>query len=349
MPIEVIMSGRQKMSKQPRRDNGSGPPLTVDQARGVRFSRSRPSGYFFPQVETFVTNTIAALQYHEDHDFEKNKQIHVLREELADAEHRAATLQTQIELFRVQGDVLVNDDGTYVTESQTSSTAECDELRLKLADAEATIATYMAHAEATETYKTEVMAFAEAVEARAVEASRIVADAEARITVAEETARQAVTRLAAAGNQPPLDTPIQPIADVTPPAVAAAPPTPDTVPSATAAQTAAQTGAPATHLPPATILPERKPLADTPGPSTHPTDQFNVFEESPHLAAGSEMVHMFSTGSELPEGTIIPPHPDVPINYRYYEATPGSPLRSVPADEVPELSGHDDDLTQPPR
>lgn len=157
----------------------SGPPLTVDNVASMRFSISKPSGYFFPQVETFVSQVKETLAFHERATHDLAMRLHASEEERVDAETRAANLQAQVELFRVNGDVLTHEDGSYVTESETTSP--------DLTAAQATIEDLTARLAAAEERRDESSAAAEANYQFALDAQR-----------RAETAEDESTRLRAA-------------------------------------------------------------------------------------------------------------------------------------------------------
>ena len=148
----------------------SGPPLTVDNVASMRFSISKPSGYFFPQVETFVSQVKETLAFHERATHDLAMRLHASEEERVDAETRAATLQAQVELFRVHGDVLTHEDGSYVTESETTSPdltaaqATIEDLTARLAAAEERRAESSAAAEATYQFALDAQRRAETAE-----------------------------------------------------------------------------------------------------------------------------------------------------------------------------------------
>lgn len=148
----------------------SGPPLTVDNVASMRFSISKPSGYFFPQVETFVSQVKETLAFHERATHDLAMRLHASEEERVDAETRAANLQAQVELFRVNGDVLTHTDGSYVTESETTSPdlaaaqATIDDLTARLAAAEDRHAESAAAAETNYQFALDAQRRAEAAE-----------------------------------------------------------------------------------------------------------------------------------------------------------------------------------------
>lgn len=132
----------------------------------MRFSVSRPSGYFFPQVEAFVESAVQALSWWEKNSHEQATAIHSLQEELVDEQTRAANLQSQVELFRVQGDPLTRADGTYVTESDSDgSQQQILDLQEALSQAHHRAAEMEATANANYTSAIEQQARAEAAEA----------------------------------------------------------------------------------------------------------------------------------------------------------------------------------------
>jgi hypothetical protein len=116
------------LGRRPRPDGdepGDGQrALTADAVRSVRFHISEPQGYFFPQVEEFVSQVAGALAEHERRAFADAQAKHDLQVELDRQAHDAQRLRTEIELFRVQGNPLVNEDGSYRTETQVAAEQE---------------------------------------------------------------------------------------------------------------------------------------------------------------------------------------------------------------------------------
>jgi chromosome segregation ATPase len=112
--------------------------LTSDQVGSVRFRVSTPQGYLFTQVEAFVNAARESLQQHEQVEFQLRRRIVDVTNELRLQVADSASLRRQIEVFRVQGDPLVDSDGAYVTESQLGhepahAVAEMEALRAELA------------------------------------------------------------------------------------------------------------------------------------------------------------------------------------------------------------------------
>lgn len=96
------------------------PPLTSELTRSIRFSISEPQGYFFEQVETFVQQVIEVLAFYEQAEYKWQQFAYEMQLEVDEQAHDAQRLRSEIELFKVQGSPMVNADGSYMTESQTS-------------------------------------------------------------------------------------------------------------------------------------------------------------------------------------------------------------------------------------
>lgn len=94
------------------------PPLTSELTRSIRFTISEPQGYFFEQVETFVAQVVEVLDYYEQIDYRWRQTVYEMQVESDQQAFDNQRLRSEIELFKVQGSPLVNNDGSYVTESQ---------------------------------------------------------------------------------------------------------------------------------------------------------------------------------------------------------------------------------------
>lgn len=94
------------------------PPLTSELTRSIRFTISEPQGYFFEQVETFVAQVVEVLDYYEQIDYRWRQTVYDMQVESDQQAFDNQRLRSEIELFKVQGSPLVNNDGSYVTESQ---------------------------------------------------------------------------------------------------------------------------------------------------------------------------------------------------------------------------------------
>ena len=107
------------------------PVLSKAQVEAVRFHTSKP-GYAFAQVEEFVRQVAASLQASERSLYEKDVALFEAQQELGLLQEQVSDLQSTIEVFRAKGDVLVDADGQYVTESRladvTAVSAERDAL-----------------------------------------------------------------------------------------------------------------------------------------------------------------------------------------------------------------------------
>ena len=104
--------------------------LTPDKIEAVRFQEDKP-GYAFAQVDVFIEQVNETLVYYEDKSHEAKLQIHELEESLADSLERQGILQQTIGVFKVKGDPLVSQDGSYLTESQTAGSNELNQ-KIKL-------------------------------------------------------------------------------------------------------------------------------------------------------------------------------------------------------------------------
>lgn len=104
--------------------------LTPDKIEAVRFQQDKP-GYAFAQVDVFIEQVNETLVYYEETKHEDKLQIHELEESLADSLERQGILQQTIGVFKVKGDPLVSQDGSYLTESQTAGSNELNQ-KIKL-------------------------------------------------------------------------------------------------------------------------------------------------------------------------------------------------------------------------
>lgn len=103
---------------------GSSAGLTAEMAASVRFPVSKPAGYFYTAVETYVQQVSEAMAALEDDLFAEQQRTHELTVELDHQVHDVQSLRSQIEVFRVNGNPVVNADGSYQTESQQSEQAQ---------------------------------------------------------------------------------------------------------------------------------------------------------------------------------------------------------------------------------
>lgn len=143
----------------------------------MRFQVSKPSGYYFPQVEAFVATVTDTLKYWEAWALQEAQEKHTLREELVDCETRNATLQTQVELFRVQGDTLTHEDGSFVTESETG--AAVTEANQRIVMLEQRVAAAEAQSARDAQAAADHYAYSQSLEARAVAAEQRVLEMQA--------------------------------------------------------------------------------------------------------------------------------------------------------------------------
>lgn len=116
------------------------PPLTSELCNSIRFTVSKPQGYYFVQVETFVQQVIETLAYYEDAEFRLKQTLYDSQVEVDQQAYDAQRLRSEIELFKVTGSPMTNPDGSYLTESQQDAAAE--ELASDLSAARADLATY---------------------------------------------------------------------------------------------------------------------------------------------------------------------------------------------------------------
>lgn len=122
-------------------DDGSEPQavgLTAAMVDGVRFTRSKPHGYYYAQVDTFVTQVHETLEARE-------AQIANLREQLsaalADADrwrYETQRARMQAGVFEVSGDAVRNPDGSLAT-VQGADVQEMQRLQHAAAAAEAEV------------------------------------------------------------------------------------------------------------------------------------------------------------------------------------------------------------------
>lgn len=94
--------------------------LTGDKVAAVKFNVGKP-GYSFGQVEAFVRQVEEALRWHEEQKHRHAVELHEAKDDRLDLEEKIATLQATIEVFRANGDPLVDKSGNYVTQSQVES------------------------------------------------------------------------------------------------------------------------------------------------------------------------------------------------------------------------------------
>jgi hypothetical protein len=168
------------LAEESRNDGAANRPvsgeatLTAAMVESVRFTISEPEGYFFPQVEEFVTQVRATLRNYEERHYQDEARAVELENELELQIHDVRLLRSQIEVFTVQGSPLVNPDGSYVTESQQSGVpalqaelarveAALAEARTGTATAEAALAASLAAADQTATELADLRAWADAV------------------------------------------------------------------------------------------------------------------------------------------------------------------------------------------
>jgi hypothetical protein len=101
--------------------------MTAAHARAVKFPVSRPVGYVFPAVEAFVNDVVVSLEWWAEQAYLRDRQISELMTQNDQAAFDNQRLRTEMEIFRVQGSPVVNDDGSYVTESQLGNGNNHDE------------------------------------------------------------------------------------------------------------------------------------------------------------------------------------------------------------------------------
>lgn len=99
--------------------------LTGDKVAAVKFNIGKP-GYSFGQVEAFVRQVEDALRWYEEQKHRHAVELHEAKDDRLDLEEKIATLQATIEVFRANGDPLVDKSGNYVTQSQVESSAVID-------------------------------------------------------------------------------------------------------------------------------------------------------------------------------------------------------------------------------
>lgn len=111
-------------------------PITSHQAKNVRFTKKR-NGYAYDQVETFLDQIVATLEFVESKMLEDHTLLEEAKTEIKSQEETIANLKATIEVFRARGDVLTNSDGSFATTSSTATQiaqlqAENEELNRRL-------------------------------------------------------------------------------------------------------------------------------------------------------------------------------------------------------------------------
>jgi DivIVA domain-containing protein len=109
----------EEQSSQSVNDNSVG-PITSHQAKNVRFTKKK-NGYAYDQVETFLDQVIATLEFVESQMLEDHTLLEEAKAEIRSQEETIANLKATIEVFRARGDVLTNSDGSFATSSSTAS------------------------------------------------------------------------------------------------------------------------------------------------------------------------------------------------------------------------------------
>ena len=319
-----------------------GPSLSAALAESVNFHLAEPWGYYHEQVDTFVAQTQEALTFWEEDDYQKRRRIHELETELEHQVYDVNRLRTEIEMFRVQGDALVNPDGSYVTESQGgAATAEVERLTGLYQQAEAarvgleaelnTLRQFSgqqtAELEELRAWADQVIVQFEEVQATAAEKTSSLADAEALI----ESLRAENDALRASASSPAPVAALAPVA-MAPVAMAPVDMAPPEFHGASA------------YTP--TPEPVHQPVSEDRDSAAYPQDQYPVADQGyqqPEQAyydnAGQAHESDFPD-SELPPGVSLPQA--APVN-PYAPAAPGAPLSTIsgPVDQwAPELSEH---------
>jgi DivIVA domain-containing protein len=100
-------------------DNNVG-PITSHQAKNVRFTKKK-NGYAYDQVETFLDQVVATLEFVESKMLEDHSLLEEAKNEIKSQEETIANLKATIEVFRARGEVLTNADGSFATSSSTAS------------------------------------------------------------------------------------------------------------------------------------------------------------------------------------------------------------------------------------
>lgn len=97
--------------------------VRADEVMSVRFPVSEPHGYAYPHVETFVRDMQRTIGWYENAVYQREVAIADVARELSLSQFDNRSLQRQIEVFRVQGNPLVDADGEYITESRMPEAA----------------------------------------------------------------------------------------------------------------------------------------------------------------------------------------------------------------------------------
>jgi DivIVA domain-containing protein len=97
--------------------------LSADKVAAVRFHPAKP-GYSYAQVEAFVEQVMETLRYLELRMHKDDMTLHETRDEIQYLEEKVSTLQATIEVFRANGDPVIDDAGHFVTRSTEAITDE---------------------------------------------------------------------------------------------------------------------------------------------------------------------------------------------------------------------------------
>lgn len=92
--------------------------LTAELAASAQFQLAEPRGYYHAQVDRFVQMVVDTLRAREQQVLHLEQDKHDLRVENDQLQYDNQSLRAQIEVFRVQGSPLVDEQGGYVTESK---------------------------------------------------------------------------------------------------------------------------------------------------------------------------------------------------------------------------------------